>query len=143
MMSSVTKHARLAAERGDARYQELQDELEHRLLVLVDQLRVRIATVAAELGLIPQQALACDPSNVAGLVDRMAARGLVCRVADASDQRVKHVVLTNQGWTQRAALQARLFAHSPAIDTLAPHERRQLLLLLRKLTPEISEMDAM
>src|SRR5687767_13532349 len=127
-MSSIPKHASLAADRGDARYQELQAELEHRLLVLVDQLRVRIATVAAELGLTPQQvmllrhlaqpasmgevaqALACDPSNVTGLVDRMAARGLVCRVVDANDQRVKHVVLTDQGRTQRAALQARLFA---------------------------------
>jgi DNA-binding MarR family transcriptional regulator len=88
------------------------------------------------------QALACDPSNVTGLVDRMAARGLVCRVTDAKDQRVKHVVLTDQGRAQRAALQARLFARSPAIDTLAPHERRQLLLLLRKLTPGIGETGA-
>lgn len=157
MMSNMTEHASVAAKGGDARYQELQAELEHRLLVLVDQLRTRIATVAAELGLTPQQAmllrhvgrpasmgeiaqaLACDPSNVTGLVDRLAARGLVTRVADADDQRVKHLVLTDPGRALRAALQDRLFAQSPAIDALAPLERRQLLLLLRKLTPEISE----
>lgn len=159
MMSSMSKHTSVAVERGDARYQELQAELEHRLLVLVDQLRARIATVAAELGLTPQQAmllrhlgqpasmgeialaLACDPSNVTGLVDRLAARGLVRRVPDADDLRVKHLVLTDQGRAQRAALQERLFAQSPAIDALAPLERRQLLLLLRKLTPEINEAD--
>lgn len=158
-MSNITKHARFTAEPENARYQELQAELEHRLLSLVDQLRSRIATVAAELGLTPQQAmllrhlgrpasmgeiaatLACDPSNVTGLVDRMAARGLVTRVTDADDQRIKLLVLTDQGRVLRIALQNRLFANSPAIDALAPLERRQLLLLLRKLTPAIGEVE--
>ena len=149
------------ATRGGTRYQELQAELEYRLLVLVDQLRARIAVVAAELELTPQQAmllrhlgqpktmgeiavtLACDRSNVTGLVDRLAARDLVERVADPGDQRIKYLVLTEEGRAHRAALQDRLFANSPAIDALLPVERLQLLLLLRQLTPEITtEADA-
>lgn len=138
------------------RYQELQAELEQRLLVLVDLLRARIAVVAAELGLTPQQAmllrhlgqpktmgdlaeiLACDRSNITGLVDRLAARGLIERVPDPTDRRVKHLVLTEAGRTLRATLQDRLFAHSPAIDALQPMERLQLLQLLRRLTPELA-----
>ncbi len=148
------------ATRDGIRYQELQAELECRLLVLVDQLRARIAAVAAELGLTSQQAmllrhlgqpktmgeiavtLACDRSNVTGLVDRLAARDLVARVADPADQRIKYLVLTEKGQAHRAALQDRLFAHSPAVDALQPAERFQLLLLLRQLTPEITEADA-
>jgi DNA-binding MarR family transcriptional regulator len=136
---------------------ERQAELDFRLLVLVDQLRARIAGVSAELGLTPQQAmllrhlgqprtmgdiacvLGCDRSNVTGLVDRMAARGWVQRVADPSDRRIKHLVLTPEGQTLRAALQDRLFAESPTISVLDLAERQQLLHLLRKLTPAIDE----
>ncbi|MDQ3412795.1 MAG: MarR family transcriptional regulator [Chloroflexota bacterium] len=142
--------------RGETRYQELQAELEYRLAVLVDQLRARIAAVAGELGLTLQQgmllrhlgqpktmgdiavAMACDRSNVTGLVDRLATRGLVERVADPGDRRIKYLVLTDAGRTHRAALQERLLARSLATDALVPSERRQLLLLLRKLTPEIT-----
>ena len=138
-------------------YHERQAELEFRLLMLVDQLRARIAVVAAELGLTPQQAillrhlgqprtmgdmarlLACDRSNVTGLVDRLAARGLVERAADPADRRIKHLVLTEKGRALRAALQDRFFAQSPATEGLAPPERHELLLLLRKLTLEIAE----
>jgi MarR family transcriptional regulator, organic hydroperoxide resistance regulator len=139
---------------ADHHYHELQAELEYRLLVLVDQLRARTAVVAAELGLTPQQALllrhlgrprtmgeiavalACDRSNVTGLVDRLAARGLVERVVDADDRRIKHLWLTAEGQALRTALQKRFFAESPATAGLPPSERRELLLLLRKLTPE-------
>lgn len=145
---------------GAARYQERQAELEYRLLVLVDRLRARITVVAAELGLTPQQAIllrhlgqpqtmgdiavimACDRSNVTGLVDRLAARGLVERVADRADRRIKYLVLTDEGQAQRAALQERLFAQSPSIDALALMERFQLLLLLRKLTPGMTEAES-
>ena len=133
-------------------YQELLAELEHRLLLLVDQLRARISAIAAEAGLTPQQAillrhlgrprtmgelaamLACDPSNVTGLVDRMAARGLIERVADPCDRRVKRLLLTAEGKACRAELQRRIFAGSPVTGALAPGERHQLLGLLRALT---------
>ena len=147
------------ADGSGIRYHELQAELEYRLLVLVDQLRARIASVAAEIGLTPQQAmllrhlgqprtmsdvavaLACDRSNVTGLVDRLAARDLVERVTDANDRRIKYLVLTEQGRAYRARLQERFFAQSPSTEGLEPAERRHLLLLLRKLTPEIDEAE--
>ena len=137
--------------------QELQAELEQRLLALVDQLRARISAVAAEFGLTPQQAillrhldrprtmselatiLACDRSNVTGLVDRLVDRGLVDRVSDLHDRRVKQLLLTDEGQGYRAALQKRFFTESPATADLAPSERGQLLTLLRKLTPDLTE----
>jgi DNA-binding MarR family transcriptional regulator len=139
------------------RYQERQAELEYRLLVLVDQLRARIAVVAAELGLTPQQAmllrhlgqrrtmgdiahlLACDRSNVTGLVHRLAARGLVERTADPDDRRIKYLILTEEGRALRGALQDRFFPLSPTTEGLPPAERHQLLLLLRKLTPDVRD----
>ena len=141
-------------------WRELQAELEHRLLVLVDHLRARIGCVAAELGLTPQQAvllryldqprtmgelatvLACDRSNVTGLVDRLAARGLVERVSDPRDRRVKHLLLTDEGKAYRDALQERFLAESPISRDLEPGERQQLLTLLRKLTADPGAPDA-
>src|SRR4051794_31663905 len=40
------------------------------------------------------QALACDNSNVTGIVDRLEARGLVERRAAPNDRRVKMLVVT-------------------------------------------------
>jgi DNA-binding MarR family transcriptional regulator len=45
--------------------------------------------------------LQCDPSNVTGIVDRLAARGLVSREPDPKDRRVKRIALTDDG--QRVA----------------------------------------
>lgn len=131
----------------------IQAEIDQRLLALVDLLRARIAVVAAELGLTPQQAillrqlgqpramcevaaiLACDRSNVTGLVDRLEDRGLVERVGDPRDRRMKRLRLTAEGAAQAAAVQARMFADSPSTADLDADERRSLLALLRKLTP--------
>jgi DNA-binding MarR family transcriptional regulator len=138
------------------RYQELHGELERRLLVMGERLRARIITVAAELGLTPQQAmllrhlgqpqrmgdiataLGCDRSNVTGLVNRLAARKLVERVTDPRDQRSKYLVLTDDGQALRSQIESRLFTGSLVVEALAPGERHQLLLLLRKLTLEIT-----
>src|SRR6267142_1475526 len=43
------------------------------------------------------EALACDASNVTGLVDRLESRGLVRREPSAEDRRVKVLVLTRAG----------------------------------------------
>ncbi len=43
-------------------------------------------------------ALLISPSNCSRLVDRLAAEGLVRREADAEDGRVKHAVLTSEGF---------------------------------------------
>jgi DNA-binding MarR family transcriptional regulator len=49
----------------------------------------------------PRRALAerlhCDPSNVTFLADRLEERGLITRVADPADRRVKALALTDEG----------------------------------------------
>jgi DNA-binding MarR family transcriptional regulator len=136
---------------------ELQVELEHRLLVLADRLRVRLAVAAADLGVTPQQAillrhlgrprtmgelaglLACDPSNVTGLVGRLEARGLVERAVDPADRRVKRLRLTAAGRAHRERLHERFFDDSPVTAPLDRDERRRLLALLRTLTPGLDD----
>ena len=163
MMSSIDAgsparcgHPAISTERR----QELISELEHRLLVLADQLRARIAAAAAESGLSPQQAivvrylaqprtmselaviLGCDRSNVTGLIARLERRGLVQRVSDPADRRIKRLVLTDMGQASRAMLQSRLVAASPATAGLEVSERHTLLTLVRKLTPDITDVTA-
>lgn len=139
---------------------EIQAEIDQRLLALVDLLRARIAVVAADVGLTPQQAillrqlgqpramcevaaiLACDRSNVTGLVGRLEDRGLVERTSDPHDRRVKRLRLTAAGAATAAAVQARMFADSPSTADLDAEERRRLLALLRKLTPDLPEAAA-
>ena len=41
--------------------------------------------------------LGCDKSNVTGMVDRLARRGLLCRQPDAADRRISRPVLTDEG----------------------------------------------
>lgn len=91
----------------------------------VERLR---AGICRELDLTPQQVqlvcalghgprtsgglaalLACDKTNITGLVDRLEPRGLVRRVRDEDDRRVVHIALTTDGhdvvsrFRQRAA----------------------------------------
>src|ERR1700750_2722426 len=89
---------------------------------LFGQQRRRFLIAASELDLHPAQAgallqlatplpmnelaslLACDNSNVTGLIDRLEARDLVARQASPYDRRVKHVVLTDAGRKLRGRL---------------------------------------
>ena len=66
------------------------------------------------------QALACDASNVTGLVDRLESRGLVRRQPSEEDRRVKVLV-------------RRMTAAPPALDRLSAAERRALVRLLARL----------
>jgi DNA-binding MarR family transcriptional regulator len=43
------------------------------------------------------EALACDASNVTGIVDRLEGRGLIARGNAAHDRRVKNIALTPHG----------------------------------------------
>src|SRR6187200_2369483 len=54
------------------------------------------------------ETLACDASNVTGLVDRLESRGLVRRRASAEDRRVKVLDLTPTGSQLRAQLLDRM-----------------------------------
>ncbi|MEZ0065586.1 DNA-binding MarR family transcriptional regulator [Streptacidiphilus sp. MAP12-20] len=79
------------------------------------------------------QTLACEPSNITGIVDRLEARGLVERQPDPEDRRVKRVVATEPGRTAAAELRASLgFAREP-LAALDAEERAQLRDLLRRM----------
>jgi DNA-binding MarR family transcriptional regulator len=73
--------------------------------------------------------LQCDPSNVTFLVDRLEERGLVERVAVATDRRVKAIALTTAGVATRDRL-IRAAATSKVFARLAPEEQDQLADLL-------------
>jgi DNA-binding MarR family transcriptional regulator len=115
--------------------------------------RASLPTLAAELRLSPAQchllhliepdrplpmkrlaqALACDASNVTGLVDRLESRGLVRRQPSEEDRRVKVLVLTTTGTRVRSVLLRRLTSAPPALDRLSAGERRALVRILARL----------
>jgi DNA-binding MarR family transcriptional regulator len=121
------------------------------LRTLFGQHRRRFLIAAAELDLHPAQAgallqldsplpmtelaalLACDNSNVTGLIDRLEARGLVARRPSSQDRRVKHLVLTTAGRRLRERMLARVGRPSLGFERLSPDERRQLGDLLRQV----------
>ncbi|GAA4847598.1 MarR family winged helix-turn-helix transcriptional regulator [Kitasatospora terrestris] len=79
------------------------------------------------------QTLACEPSNITGIVDRLEARGFVTREADPQDRRVKLVAATDTGVTATEELRESLnFAREP-LAALDESERSQLRDLLRRM----------
>ncbi|MFQ5554113.1 MAG: MarR family winged helix-turn-helix transcriptional regulator [Acidimicrobiia bacterium] len=63
-------------------------------------------------------ALTCDRSNITGIIDRLEERGLVERLTDAADRRVKQLVLTRAGHRMRDRLHTRLYGdllHTPGV----------------------------
>lgn len=121
------------------------------VLTLLGHQRRRFLIAASELELHPAQAgallqlaaplpmnelaavLACDNSNVTGLVDRLEARGLVSRQANPGDRRVKRVVLTASGTRLREQLLERVGQPPVGFERLSPAEQRQLRDLLRRV----------
>src|SRR2546422_6212196 len=61
------------------------------------------------------EALACDASNVTGLIDRLESRGLVRRRPSAQGRRVKVLRLTPAGSRLRAALLERITKPTDAL----------------------------
>jgi DNA-binding MarR family transcriptional regulator len=76
--------------------------------------------------------LACDNSNVTGIVDRLEARGLVARRPYAQDRRVKHVVLTAAGADLRDRVRAHMAELPDAIRRLSIADQRLLRDVLRR-----------
>jgi DNA-binding MarR family transcriptional regulator len=79
------------------------------------------------------ETLACDASNVTGLVDRLESRGLVRRRGSEADRRVKVLVLTRTGSRLRALLLDRMTAPPGALERLSPGEKQALARLLARL----------
>lgn len=89
-------------------------------------------------GPVPRRVVAerlhCDPSNVTFLVDRLADRGLVTRVEDPADRRVRAIALTDAGHDARERLHATLqdCLHDAGLDAAG---QQALLALLTPAPP--------
>lgn len=115
--------------------------------------RAHLPTLAAELQLSPAQchllralepgqpvamrhaaeALACDASNVTGLVDRLETRGLIRRRPSDCDRRVTMLELTVTGTRLRTTLMDRMGAPPPALARLSESDQRALVRILTRL----------
>ncbi|WP_431044612.1 MarR family winged helix-turn-helix transcriptional regulator [Streptomyces sp. P1-3] len=79
------------------------------------------------------QTLKCEPSNITGIVDRLASRGLVERRTDPADRRVKLAAATDAGQETAARLRGSLsFAREP-LAALSEAERTVLRDLLQRM----------
>ncbi|HZP50909.1 MarR family winged helix-turn-helix transcriptional regulator [Actinocrinis sp.] len=77
--------------------------------------------------------LKCEPSNITGLVDRLAARGLVTRQPSPTDRRVKLVAATAVGAEVSGKVWANLDFAAEPLAALSDDERRTLRDLLRRI----------
>ena len=77
--------------------------------------------------------LACDASNVTGIVDGLERRGLVTRRPDPADRRVKHLVLTPEGERRRQLLRTHNHERASALFALPVDDLQRLRDLLARL----------
>jgi DNA-binding MarR family transcriptional regulator len=116
------------------------------------EVRPRMLRVAGEFGLTPPQlfalrqldpeqpvpmralaqALHCDSSNVTGLVDGLAAQGLVERREAEHDRRVRMLVVTERGAAVRERLFEAIQEVPEPIARLSAADQRALRDILRR-----------
>jgi DNA-binding MarR family transcriptional regulator len=77
-----------------------------------------------------------DASNVTDIVDRLEARGIVSRVVDPNDRRVRRLVLTEEGHAIRRKVVDRVVDDSP-IAQLSRTDQQALRDLLAKIADPI------
>jgi DNA-binding MarR family transcriptional regulator len=78
-------------------------------------------------------ALACDASNITGLVDKLEARGLIERRCDPMDRRVKMIAVTKAGAKFRKHLLDRMSEPAIALDLLSVAEKKTLRDILKRV----------
>src|SRR5262249_19057881 len=78
------------------------------------------------------QALACDNSNVTGIVDRLEMRGLVERRAPPHHRRIKMLVVTPAGAELRRRVKERMEEPPEPLKRLTAEEQTLLRDLMRK-----------
>ncbi|WP_171161811.1 MarR family winged helix-turn-helix transcriptional regulator [Streptomyces sp. I05A-00742] len=120
-----------------ARYHEEYDEAAARHSLTGAQARL-LALLSREP--LPMRRIArklkCEPSNVTGIVDRLAARGLVERRPDPDDRRIKLAAATDAGRETARLLREELdFAREP-LAGLTLEQRAMLRDLLRRVVGE-------
>src|SRR5262245_38699438 len=123
------------------------------LLKLFFSQRAGLPAIAAEFDLSPAQChvlhliepgkpipmgrlaetLACDASNVTGLVDRLESRGLVKRQPSTADRRQKVLDLTPAGIRLRTVVRERLTKPPETLARLSAEDQRALVRILRHL----------
>ena len=131
------------------------DEIVWRLLDLhrrmqhdFEQVAAEFELTAAEAGALRQldkpypmravaDALGCDASYVTILTDRLDSLGLVDRMPDANDRRVRQLVLTPKGDEVRNLLTKRVLATSPALVGLTDERKALLLDILRSVSDQV------
>ncbi|WP_218586401.1 MarR family winged helix-turn-helix transcriptional regulator [Nocardia cyriacigeorgica] len=77
--------------------------------------------------------LACDASNVTGIINRLEKRGLVRREPSAVDRRVTTLVITPEGERVTDAIRAKMRTTRKGLDRLSDQERDQLRVLLERV----------
>jgi DNA-binding MarR family transcriptional regulator len=75
----------------------------------------------------------CDASNVTWLVDRLEERGLVERVPQPTDRRVRTVALTRKGQKLRALIEERFFEPPEELRALSANDLTTLRRILHKI----------
>jgi DNA-binding MarR family transcriptional regulator len=79
--------------------------------------------------------LACDASNMTGIIDRLEKRDLVHREVSSTDRRVKNVALTETGEKAIDTIRERMEQTQTGLDKLSEEERTELFRLLTVVFP--------
>ena len=82
----------------------------------------------------------CDASNLTGIVDRLATRGLVERRTRDEDRRIKELVLTQEGERLRDQLD-KIPTFTPGVRDLSADDRATLIGLLRSTLAPLQDAD--
>jgi len=85
-------------------------------------------------------ALACDASNITGIVDKLESRGLIARRGDDHDRRVKMLCVTERGRSLRDRLVRRLLEPPATLAALSHDAKGRLTATLRNLIGELTRM---
>ena len=126
--------------------QSLLGQQRRRFLIAASELELHPAQAGALLHMQPGEPrpmhelaalLACDNSNVTGIIDRLEARGLVERQPFEQDRRVKHVALTSRGdATARHSSSPDSGSPRPGSSASRTAEQRELRDLLRRVVED-------
>ncbi len=130
------------------------DDLVDGLLEVTQRVQHVVSVVAVRHDLTPQQIgllrmldepmsmrafaedLSCDPSNVTGLVDRAERLGLVQRVPDPHDRRIRMLTLTPKGRRSRDRVNRDLASELGDALGLTPATSGRVARLLGSVSPQ-------
>jgi MarR family transcriptional regulator, organic hydroperoxide resistance regulator len=82
--------------------------------------------------------LACDASNITGIVDKLESRGLIARRGADHDRRIKLLCMTERGRSLRDRLIRRLLEPPATLAALSHEAKTRLTATLRNLIGELS-----